>query len=198
VKYLSSEGKYANNLEEITFSLNFVLSYPPRDNWTTKRGTFSGLNLERQVPKTIFGLRCQGGRIISVEERGAKMRNWHIRLTSILGLVLILFLLPTMPFAQEPQDKVIATKSIIASYVGAEIGDYNHAIFRTSDGKEVDFWCSGEMVEFLNKYKGKKIDITYQITDTYIPEARGVQRIEVIKDAKVDNQSFSTWKKKKP
>jgi len=126
------------------------------------------------------------------------MRNWHIRLTSILGLALILFLLPTMPFAQEPQDKVIATKSIIASYVGAEIGDYNHAIFRTSDGKEVDFWCSGEMVEFLNKYKGKKIDITYQITDTYIPEARGVQRIEVIKDAKVDNQSFSTWKKKKP
>jgi len=103
-----------------------------------------------------------------------------------------------MPCAQEPQDKVIATKSIIASYVGAEIGDYNHAIFRTSDGKEIDFWCSGEMIEFLNKYKGKQIDITYQITDTYIPEARGVQRIEVIKDAKVENQSFSTWKKTNP
>jgi hypothetical protein len=126
------------------------------------------------------------------------MSIWHIRLTSTLGLLLILFLLPAMPSAQEPQDKVIATKSITASYVGAEIGDYNHAIFRTSDGKEVDFWCSGEMIEFLNKYKGKQIDITYQITDTYIPEARGVQRIEVIKDAKVENQSFSTWKKKKP
>jgi len=126
------------------------------------------------------------------------MRNWSIRLTSILGAALILLLLPTMPCAQEPQDKVIATKSIIASYVGAEIGDYNHAIFRTSDGKEIDFWCSGEMIEFLNKYKGKQIDITYQITDTYIPEARGVQRIEVIKDAKVENQSFSTWKKTNP
>ena len=126
------------------------------------------------------------------------MRNWHIRLTSILGLLLILSLLPTMTCSQEPQDKVIATKSITASYVGAEIGDYNHAIFRTGDGKEIDFWCSGEMVEFLNKYKGKQIDITYQITDTYIPEARRVQRIEVMKDAKVENQSFSTWKKKNP
>lgn len=103
-----------------------------------------------------------------------------------------------MPLAQEPQDKVIATKSIIASYVGAEIGDYNHAIFRTSDGKEIDFWCSGEMVKFLNKYKGKQIDITYQIVDTHIREAGVVQRIEVIKDAKVENQSFSIWKKKKP
>ena len=126
------------------------------------------------------------------------MGNWHIRLTSLLGLFLILFLLPAMPLAQEPQDKVIATKSVTAYYVGAEIGDYNHAIFRTSDGKEVDFWSSGEIVEFLNKYKGKKIDITYQITDTYIPEAGRVQRIEIIKDAKVENQSFSTWKKKKP
>jgi hypothetical protein len=94
------------------------------------------------------------------------MRNWDIRLTNILGLLLILFLLPTMTCAQEPQDKVIATKSVTAFYVGAEIGDYNHAIFRTGDGKEIDFWCSGEMVEFLNKYKGKQIDITYQITDT--------------------------------
>ena len=126
------------------------------------------------------------------------MRNWHITITSILGLVLIPFLLPAMPFAQEPQDKVIATKSIKASYVGAEIGDYHHAIFRTGDGKEIDFWCSGEMVEFLNKYKGKQIDITYQIVDTHIREAGGVQRIEVIKDAKVENQSFSAWKKKKP
>lgn len=126
------------------------------------------------------------------------MKNWRIRFTSILGLFSILFLLPAMPWAQEPQDKVIATKSVTASYVGAEIGDYNHAIFRTGDGKEIDFWCSGEMVEFLNKYKGKKIDITYEVTDTYIPEARRVQRIEVIKDAKVENQSFSAWKKKKP
>jgi hypothetical protein len=126
------------------------------------------------------------------------MRNWHIRIASIPGLLLIIFLLPAMPLAQEPQDKVIATKSITASYVGAEIGDYNHAIFRTGDGKEIDFWCSGEMVEFLNKYKGKQIDITYQITDTYIPEARRVQRIEVMKDAKVENRSFSTWKNKKP
>jgi hypothetical protein len=126
------------------------------------------------------------------------MKNWRTRFTSIVGLVLILFLLPTMPLAQEPQDKVIATKSIIASYVGAEIGDYNHAIFRTSDGKEIDFWCSGEMIEFLNKYKGKQINITYQITDTYIAEPRRRQRIEVIKDAQVENQSFSAWKKKKP
>jgi hypothetical protein len=126
------------------------------------------------------------------------MKNWRIRSANILGLVSILCLLPAMLLAQGPLDKVIATKSIIASYVGAEIGDYNHAIFRTADGKEIDFWCSGEMVEFLNKYKGKRIDITYQITDTYIPEARRVQRIEVMKDAKVENQSFSTWKKKKP
>lgn len=126
------------------------------------------------------------------------MNKWHIRLMAILKLALIFFLLPTMAFTQGPQDKVIATKNIIASYVGAEIGDYNHAIFRTRDGKEIDFWCSGDMIEFLNKYKGKQIEITYQITDTYIPEARGVQRIEVIKDAKVGNQSFSTGKKANP
>ena len=126
------------------------------------------------------------------------MEKWHIRRIDILGWVLIFFLFPTMAFAQGPQDKVIATKSITASYVGAEIGDYNHAIFRTSDGKEIDFWCSGEMVEFLTRYKRKQINITYQVIDTYIPEARGVQRIEVIKDAKVGNQSFSTWKKTNP
>jgi hypothetical protein len=126
------------------------------------------------------------------------MEERHFRRIDILGLALISFLLPTMAFAQGPQDKVIATKSITASYVGAEIGDYNHAIFRTGDGKEIDFWCSGEMIEFLNKYKGKQIDITYQVTDTYIPEAGGVQRIDVIKDAKAGNQSFSTWKKTNP
>lgn len=126
------------------------------------------------------------------------MEKRHIRRIHLLGLALISFLLPTMAFAQGPQDKVIATKSITASYVGAEIGDYNHAIFRASDGKEIDFWCSGEMIEFLNKYKGKQVEITYQITDTYIPEAGGVQRIEVIKDANAGNQSFSTWKKTNP
>lgn len=126
------------------------------------------------------------------------MEKWHIRRIDILGWVLIFFLFPTMAFAQGPQDKVIATKSITASYVGAEIGDYNHAIFRTSDGKEIDFWCSGEMVEFLDPYKGKQFGITYQITDRYIPEASKVQRIEVIKDAKVGNHSFSAWKKKRP
>lgn len=126
------------------------------------------------------------------------MKKSHIRLIAVLGLGLIAFLLPAMALAQGSQDKVIATKSTIASYVGAEIGDYNHAIFRTRDGKEIDFWCSGEMVEFLNKYKGKQVEITYQITDTYIPEARGVQRIEIIKDAKVGNQSFSAWKKTNP
>jgi hypothetical protein len=124
------------------------------------------------------------------------MKTWHFRLTSSLVLVVISLLLPAVSWAQEPQDKVIATKNILASYVGAEIGDYHHAIFRTADGKEIDFWCSGEMVEFLNKYKGKQINITYQIVDTYIREAGGVQRIEVMKDAKVENQSFSTWKKK--
>jgi hypothetical protein len=126
------------------------------------------------------------------------MKNKRIRCTGILGFVVILSLFPAMPFAQGPPDKVIATKNIKASYVGAEIGDYNHAIFRTGDGKEIDFWCSGEMVEFLDPYKGKQFGITYQITDRYIPEASKVQRIEVIKDAKVGNHSFSAWKKKRP
>jgi len=55
LKYLGSEGKYANNLEEITFSLKFVLSCLPRDDLAPKRGTFSGLNLGREVsPKPLL------------------------------------------------------------------------------------------------------------------------------------------------
>ncbi len=93
--------------------------------------------------------------------------------------------------------KAIAAKEITATYIKSEIGDYNHAIFLDASGKEISFWCSSEMIDFLEQHRGKKMDITYDIKNVFIPEAKKKLRIEVITKVKFDKTEFNdpnNWK----
>jgi hypothetical protein len=125
-----------------------------------------------------------------------KLRRW--RLACLGAGVVLCICLAGMTAADATQDKIIATKSVTAVYDRAEIGDYHHAVFKTGSGQEIDFWCTAAMVKFLDRFKGKAVEITYQIVETRIPEAGGVQRIEVIKEARVGAQKFSELSGKKP
>lgn len=77
----------------------------------------------------------------------------------VIAIMCMLFvlLLQGQVFAK---DKVIATKNINAIFLRSEVGDYNHAVFLINN-KEIVFWCSSELVELLDNYKGKEIKIIY-------------------------------------
>jgi len=55
LKYLGSEGKYANNLEEITFSLKFVLLCFRREVSFNKRRIFGGLDRQGDTASANLG-----------------------------------------------------------------------------------------------------------------------------------------------
>jgi len=126
------------------------------------------------------------------------MNLWCRWLAGLVAGTVLWTMLAGLTAAQAAQEKVLATKSISAVYDRAEIGDYHHAVFKTAGSKEIDFWCTADMVKFLDRFKGKPVEITYQIVETHIPEAGGMQRIEVIKEARVGNQKFSELTGKKP
>ncbi len=93
--------------------------------------------------------------------------------------------------------KAIAAKEITATYIKSEIGDYNHGIFLDASGKEISFWCSSQMIDFLEQHRGKKMDITYDIKNVFIPEAKKKLRIEVITKVKFEKVEFkdpANWK----
>ena len=52
--YKFSRVWYAQIFRKITLSVKFVLPWRPRGKMATKRGSFPGLNLEREVAKPVF------------------------------------------------------------------------------------------------------------------------------------------------
>lgn len=109
------------------------------------------------------------------------------RLNSIVFT--IIFLVAWMGFC-DGREKAGATKKITATYINSEIGDYNHAIFLDNSSQEISFWCSAKMIEFLERHKGKNMDITYTIKEVFIPEAKQKMPIEVIDKVKVGGVEF--------
>ena len=103
--------------------------------------------------------------------------------------LLIIFFIALINWC-DASEKVISTKKITATYLKSEIGDYNHAIFLSKSGKEIDFWCSAKMIDFLDLHKGKEMNITYKVKDVFIPEAKNMMRIEVIDNVKVGEIEF--------
>jgi len=101
----------------------------------------------------------------------------------------IIFLVAWMGFC-EAREKAGATQKITATYIKSEVGDYHHAIFLDNSGKELSFWCSPKMIDFLERHKGKKIDITYTIKEVFIPEAKNKLPIELIDNVKVGGIEF--------
>jgi hypothetical protein len=90
----------------------------------------------------------------------------------------------------DAREKAGAARKTTATYLKSEIGDYNHAVFLDNSGQEISFWCSAKMIDFLDRHKGKKVEITYTVKEVFIPEANRKMPIEVIDKVKVGGNEF--------
>jgi hypothetical protein len=100
---------------------------------------------------------------------------------------------------KQPPDKIKATRFTEGTFVGFEVGDYMHAVIENARGKRESYFLSPSasgIEYFLALNKGRKVKITYQVVDSYIPEAGGVETIERISAASVGNQTYSAWWRK--
>lgn len=97
-----------------------------------------------------------------------------------------------------PPDKIKATSTVKGTFKGFEVGDYMHAVIVKSNGKEASFYLnpSESLQYFLVTHKGEPLTITYQVVDSYIEEAGGVQRIERISAIRSGATTNTTWWKK--
>lgn len=121
---------------------------------------------------------------------------------SLLGLILAIGALafsinaqPRQPQGKGHADKVIATRTIVGTVVGFEAGDYLHVVVKDSSGKERSFYVPDNlsMEYFLAENKGQPVALTYQVVDTYIPEAGGTERIEAVKSARAGKLTIAAW-----
>lgn len=94
-----------------------------------------------------------------------------------------------------PPDKIKATKTVTGTFKGFEVGDYMHAVIIKSNGKEDSFFLghAESLQYFLVTHKGQPLTITYQVVDSYIEEAGGVQRIERISAVRAGSLSDAAW-----
>lgn len=97
-----------------------------------------------------------------------------------------------------PPDKIIATRTLNGSFVGFEMGDYLHAEIRKSNGKPLSFFIGGSesLPYFLAANKDKQLLLTYQVLDSYIPEAGAIARMERLVAAKSGNETDQKWWKR--
>ncbi len=104
---------------------------------------------------------------------------------------------PNVAKAQEQKhsDRVKSTHTLRGSFVEFEMGDYLHAEFRKVNGKRVSFFVGGNesLRYFLAAHKGKRIYFTYQVVETFIPEAGGVDKIERVVAATIGAETDTDW-----
>ena len=121
-------------------------------------------------------------------------------IVSVLGLTLLplCFLQGINAQDRQPPDKVKATRTLRGSFVGFEMGDYMHAEIRKSNRKRVSFFMGQpeSLRYFLAANKGKSLLLTYQVVDSYIPEAGGVETIERLVAARSGTESDADWWKR--
>lgn len=97
----------------------------------------------------------------------------------------------------QKRDKVIATKSVTGTLKGFEVGDYVHAVINLPKGKENSYFIGSPGLDyFLALHKGEQLFLTYQIVDSYIEEAGGVQRIERLNGARAGQLTYAAWWKR--
>ena len=95
---------------------------------------------------------------------------------------------------KHPPDKVIATKTVNGKFLGFESADYLHAVIEKADGKKQGFFIGPPAMEyFLVLHLGEQLTLTYQVVDSYIPEAGGVERIERLTAAKAGTLTYAAW-----
>lgn len=102
---------------------------------------------------------------------------------------------PAPPAQQRAADKVKKTQTITGKVVAYEVGDYVHAIVRTSNGREASYFIGGGPAVncFLAAHLYKTLQLKIQTVDTYVQEAG--QRIEMtrISDAQYGKLSAAAW-----
>lgn len=92
--------------------------------------------------------------------------------------------------SSDVEDKLIATKTTEGYFVGWEVGDYNHAVFKDRNGEEISFFADPSIEETLANLKGKLLGITFEVRKTYIHEAGGPIEIEVLKSVKYGEKVY--------
>ncbi|HEX8493154.1 MAG TPA: hypothetical protein VF658_09965 [Pyrinomonadaceae bacterium] len=97
----------------------------------------------------------------------------------------------------QKRDKVIATRSARGTLKGFEVGDYQHAVITLANGKEESYFIGPMgLPYFLALHKDEPLVLTYQIVDSYIPEAGGNQRIKRLSGARAGKLTYASWWRK--
>ena len=100
---------------------------------------------------------------------------------------------PSPGSAEQPPETVRETKNLTGTFVGFEAGDYLHAVVRQTDGKTTSFFLDRGMEIFLLDHKNQPLELTYQVVDTYIPEAGGTTTIERLSAIRAGDRTFADW-----
>lgn len=129
------------------------------------------------------------------------MRIFKLTLFSLLLLTFVSAAAQTNHTAAakpaQNRDKVVATKSASGTLKGFEVGDYMHAVIKLTNGSEASYFIGQPGLDyFLAEHKDKPLVLTYQIVDSYIPEAGGSQRIERLSGARAGALTYAAWWKK--
>lgn len=129
-----------------------------------------------------------------------KMNKRPLRLS--MALVLLPVFAVSIAGAQQKQktdnkkDVVKATKTMKATFVGFETGDYIHAILKNAKGEEVTMFLGSPGVDFfLALHVNRPLTITYQEVSSYIEEAGGRMDIERISSARFGKLDYKDWYK---
>jgi hypothetical protein len=95
-------------------------------------------------------------------------------------------------------DKVKATKTVKGRFKGFQMGDYMHVVITKQNGKEDSFFLnqSEGLQYFLVAHKDKPLVFTYQVVETHIPEAGGMQAITRLVGARSGELTDKTWWRK--
>jgi hypothetical protein len=117
------------------------------------------------------------------------MRKRLVAALILCGLLCV----PSSAQRKKP-DRIRETKTITANLVGFESGDYLHVIVERPKGDRVSFFLMKPGIEyFLILRKDEPLTLTYQVVDTYIPEAGDMETIKRLMDAKASGQTYVAW-----
>lgn len=102
---------------------------------------------------------------------------------------------PPVTQNRQSKDKIKATKTVTGYFKGFEMGDYLHATIKKKNGEESSFFLNqSESVQyFLVAHKNQLLTLTYQIVETFIPEAGGKQTIERLVAVKAGSTTDKAW-----
>jgi hypothetical protein len=124
-------------------------------------------------------------------------------LTASLVLILGLrsFVAPSPSQASQgsgAQDKILSSHHLLGTFIGFQVGDYYHAGFKPKGRTTVWLFLPREpgFLYFLSFRKGRPIEVTYEVVESYIPGAGERQIVEKLVEAKSGRDIASVWWKK--